>query len=79
MIMYDIILCFRCDGQAWTGLRIYDDGSGGWRLENSYGESVDQTFIDTLWDPTVPDDPNEVKIPYKHVLFRDKYITLRYC
>ena len=50
-----------CDGQAWTGIRIFDDGNGSWRLEGDNGESVDQAFIDTLWDPTIPDDPNEVR------------------
>ena len=53
-------LFFSCGGEAWTGLRIYSDGSGSWRLEGDNGDSVDEAFIDTLWDPTVPDDPNEV-------------------
>ena len=56
------LIC-RCDGQAWTGIRIYDEASMtyDWLLEAANGEPVNQALVNTLWDPTVQ-DPNEVTL-----------------
>jgi len=51
----------QCNGQAWTGIRLYDEASGvyEWRLEGANGETVNEDLVNTLFDPTVY-DPNEL-------------------